>query len=127
MPGPCAISSFFQHKKIPGLHALVLNLKSGKHGNNVRQMRAGQRLCQFLLDKLDDLLKIQDKPESLQRGQIRYILFMAARTRNMQPKPATNPLKSKAEDKMKNLGDSPESCRVETRGEYSLRLCLKLH
>ncbi len=83
--GACAMCDFiifFRTKAEPAkLAAWVVNLKSSKDNNNTTQMRAGYRLCEFLLGKLDDVLKIQDKPEDLQRGDIDFILFSSPQTK----------------------------------------------
>lgn len=116
----CDFIIFF-HTKIAEeeLHAWVVNLKSEQDGNNLSQMYSGQRLCEFLLGKLDDDLKIQDKPENLLRGQIDYVLFSHRRAKTFKAR-TNSLLSSKATGNASGTGAKPSSFLRVTQPAYKL-------
>lgn len=121
--GACAMCDFiifFRSKAEPAkLAAWVVNLKSSKDNNNTTQMRAGYRLCEFLLGKLDDVLKNQDKPEDLQRGDIDFILFSSPQTKAIRGKTTTNALNKKP-GRNSQAGRRPDDALRVTAGAYEL-------
>jgi hypothetical protein len=124
-PGkPCAMCDFivfFRTTVAPDrLCAWVVNLKSTADGNNIQQMRAGHRLCEFLLGKLDDALKIQDKPESLLRGHIDFVFFSLPQTKTTRKKSGTNALSEKEHPANDPHGKTPDKPIRVTCGAYKL-------
>ncbi len=110
----CDFIIFYRQKQNEQpLHAWVVNLKSSNPHNNFQQMRAGRSLCKFLLDKLNDLLKIQHKPEELVRGEIDYVLFTLPKTRGTTCRPGTSPILRRQKNppaKAMPDGKTPENC-----------------
>lgn len=121
----CDFIIFYRQKRNEQLlHAWVVNLKSSNPHNNLQQMRAGRSLCKFLLDKLNDLLKIQDKPEELARGEIDYVLFALSKTRGTTCRPRTSPLLGRTKNQAAKAmpdGKTPENCITITTRAYNLR------
>jgi hypothetical protein len=118
----CDYIIFFRMKLTPEkLYAWVVNLKSGVDSNNLQQLRAGHRLCEFLLGKLDDDLKIQDKPEVLVCGHINYLLFSLPKTKGSQQKSNTNALSAKKLPVENELGKTPDKFLRVTKSAYDLR------
>lgn len=116
----CDFIIFFNNQYEPEkLCAWVVNLKSGRDGNNVQQMRAGQRLCDFLLGKLDDELKQQAKPQDLLRGTIDFVLFSLPQTRASGRKSSTNALNNK-ERGSNGYGHAPDKALRVTNGAFDL-------
>lgn len=117
----CDFIIFFRMKLAPEkLYAWVVNLKSRTDGNNTQQMRAGHRLCEFLLGKLDDDLKIQDKPVDLVRGHIDFVLFSLPQTKASQRKTSTNALSAKKFSVRNTHGKAPDDFLRVTQKAYDL-------
>jgi hypothetical protein len=109
----CDFIVFFQMKADPKpIYTWVLNMKSGTDSNNLRQMRAGRCIAQFLLSKLDDALKEQDQPANLNYAGIKFVLFSIAPGQKAGTNPLLSKLKSAAINALQpcaRSGDYPET------------------
>lgn len=99
----CDFIIFYKLKNDEQIHVWVVNMKSQNLNNNVQQLRAANRIVEFLYGKLNDLLAAElNKLEQFPVGQVNFVLFSTHKS-------ATNPW-SGGND-VGERGRSPENFR----------------